>query len=113
MNSIATKQREQQRRKQKIISDAKQSGSIDRAARYVSAIYLLQSESTLLLSDLENLLDENGLMLGSMENDLEDLNKAFDKFFLKFCKLIDENQSKNYTNDLDEFNVEFKKYAGL
>ena len=113
MNTIATKQREQQRLKLEIISQAKQSGSLDMAARYFSAIYLLQSESTMLLSELEDLLADSGLMLGSMKSDIEQLNKAYDKFFGKFSKLIDESQSHNYLSDIDEFNEIIKKYAGL
>ncbi len=107
------KQKEAQNRNKKLKEEALKNGVIDKAARYLSAMYLLQSENTSLLADLENILDEGGYMIGSMKYDIEKLNKAFDKFFDKFCKFIPREMVNKFANDLNNFDEQFKKYCRL
>mgnify|MGYP000861904009 CR=1 FL=1 len=107
------KQKEAQKRKQDLKKKAAESGVLDEAAKFLSAMYLLQSECTSLLADLEAILEEGGYMVGSMKYDIEALNKAFDKFFGKFSKFIGKDKINQYTNDLDNFNNQFKRYTGL
>lgn len=107
------KQKEAQNRNKKLKEEALKNGVIDKAARYLSAMYLLQSENTSLLADLEVILEEGGYLIGSMRYDIEALNKAFDKFFGKFSKFIGKDKINSYTKDLDNFNEQFKRYAQL
>jgi len=106
-------QKEAQKRNRELKDKAEQNGTLDKAARYLSAMYLLQSECISLLADLEVILEEEGYLIGSMRYDIEMMNKAFDKFFGKFSKFIGKDKISSYTNDLDNFNEQFKKYARL
>lgn len=106
-------QKEAQKRNREIKEKAEQNGTLDKAARCLSAMYLLESECTSLLADLEITLEDGGYMIGSMKYDIEKLNKAFDKFFGKLSKFIGKDKISKFTNDLDTFDELFKQYAKL
>ena len=74
-------QKRNRERKAELIKKAQDSGVIDKAAKLLSAMYLLHSYSAVVFSDLEELLQENGLELGGIKWNGKKLNESFDKYW--------------------------------
>jgi len=111
-----TKQEQQKlnrERKQEKIKRAEEEGVIDKATRILSAIYLLHSQSAVMYDDLDELLERHGLKLGNIKGLGTKLNKAFDKYFEGFSKLVSREQTQNWADDLTKFDELFREFAGL
>ena len=106
-------QKRNRERKAELIKKAQDGGVIDKAAKLLSAMYLLHCHSAVVFSDLEELLQENDLELGGIKWKGKKLNESFDKYFSSVSKMIGKDQVQNWADDLENFGNMFNEFAGI
>lgn len=106
-------QKRNRERKAELIKKAQDNGVIDKAVKLLSAMYLLHCHSAVVFSDLEDLLQENGLELGGIKWNGKKLNESFDKYFSSVSKMIGKDQVQNWADDLENFGKMFNEFAGI
>ena len=100
--------------KKEILERAAKNGSIDRLNSLLSAAHLLRCEAANLVSEANDLMIENGLLLGELKKYSNDLDKVQDRYFNEFTQMITSKQSgKDLFADCDEFDKNFRKWAKL
>ena len=100
--------------KKEILERASKNGSIDRLNSLLSAAHLLRCEAANLVSEANDLMIENGLLLGELKKYSNDLDRIQDIYFNEFTSMIDtEKQKKDLFYDYEHFDKEFRKYAKL
>lgn len=98
----------------KLIERAKENGAIDRLNRLVSLAYLLQSVATNLHSEAEDLLRENGLLLGELKQDFNRLQAATDRYTRSFSAMVtDKDCAKAYWHDFEELDAKLRSWAKI
>lgn len=86
---------------------------LDRLSIILSAHYVLASEMGLLISEMYDELEENGLGFGRVLSDIKQVDKALDKYFKTFSKLIKTDQLDNLVHDVEAFDKLFRKWARI
>lgn len=113
MKTIKQQQRLQSLRKQELISQAVESGVVDKVNKLLSAIYLLNSHVAVLYGDAEDILKEQGLELGAIKYKGEKVGQALDSYFRTYSKEIGWEQTENWANDYEYFKDMFNRFAGI
>lgn len=102
------------RPKQKIVQEAIDNGTMDKANNLVSAAYLLASESFILMDEAADLLRENGLLMGEVKKLHGEFIKSAERFFNDFKEMVDTKSRRDaYFEDLDAFDKAFRKWSKL
>jgi len=100
--------------KKSTIERAKENGVIERMNVLLSAAYLLNSETSLIMARCETMLARNGLLLGRLKMLTNRLNGAFDQYCREFSSMILTNESKQgYIKDVTEFDDLFFMWNAL
>lgn len=100
--------------KEEIIERARGNGSIAKASMLLSAAYLLNSESSILVEEASDVLRRNGMRMGELKMFHERFIKSADMYFNCFASMIkDAKQGDAYFKDLDEFDKVFRKWAKI
>ena len=100
--------------KKKIIDRAIENGAMERVNMLLSAAHLLKCETANLIGETSDILIENGLMMGELKKLFNDLDKAQDRYFSEFTKMVDTpKRGKDLFSDCDEFDKMFREWAKL
>ena len=100
--------------KKSTIERAKDNGVIERMNILLSAAYLLNSETSLIMARCETMLARNGLLLGRLKMLTNRLNGAFDQYCREFSSMILTDESKQgYIKDVTEFDDLFFMWNAL
>lgn len=100
--------------KKSTIERAKENGVIERMNVLLSAAYLLNSETSLIMARCETMLARNGLLLGRLKMLTNRLNGAFDQYCREFSSMILTDESKQgYIKDVTEFDDLFFMWNAL
>lgn len=100
--------------KKSTIERAKDNGVIERMNILLSAAYLLNSETSLIMARCETMLARNGLLLGRIKMLTNRLNGAFDQYCKEFSSMILTDESKQgYIKDITEFDDLFFMWNAL
>jgi hypothetical protein len=100
--------------KKQLIDAAVANGSIDRMNMLLSAAHLLNCEANSLVEEANDLMAENGLLLGDLKNLHNNFVKSADLYFLEFSSLVETEKSKmDMFRDMDDFDAKFREWAKL
>ena len=100
--------------KKKVIEKAKEDGTLARVNQLLSAAHVLRCEAANLIGETADLLESRGLLMGELKKCHGDLDKVQDRYFNEFTQMITSKQSgKDLFSDLDEFDVNFRKWAKI
>ena len=100
------------RPKKHLIEQAQANGSMDRLNLLLSASHILLCEANSLIEEASDLMDAQGMMLGSIKKKHSDLIRVADAYFKEFASLITTEQSKmDMFGDMDDFDNKFRTWA--
>lgn len=100
--------------KKAIIDKAKENGVLERVSMLLSAAYLLNSESSMLVEEASDVLSRNGMRMGEIKMFHQRFTKSADMYFNCFATMIKAAGQENaYFKDFDEFDKVFRKWAKL
>lgn len=92
---------------------AQQTGALDRVVKLMSANYLLVSHSAVLVDEIEEILDSHKLTTMKLKSASKKLLDASNDYFKAYSKLISQDQTVNWANDLVAFGELFSEFSGI
>lgn len=92
---------------------AQQTGALDRVVKLMSANYLLVSHSAILVDEIEEILESHNLTPMKLKSASKKLMEASSDYFKEYSKLISQDQTVNWANDLVEFGEIFSEFTGI
>lgn len=100
--------------KKTLIQRAVRNGAIDKVNRLLSAAHLLNCEANSLVEESNDILRENGLLVGELKKYHTDFVKCADRYFSEFAGLVTEDNKKmDMFTDMDEFDKWFRKWSKI
>lgn len=100
--------------KQALIALAKANGSIDRMNQLFSAIQILNAQANSFMSEVADLLKQNGLCVGRLKQLHNNFVRASDNYFSEFSSCVfDEERKMDMFNDMDSFAEVFYRWSRL
>lgn len=100
------------RPKKHLIEQAQANGSVDRLNLLLSASHILLCEANNFIEEASDLMDTQGMMLGSIKKKHGDLIRVADAYFREFASLVTTEQSKmDMFGDMDDFDNKFRRWA--
>ena len=97
--------------KKDLIERAQKNGAMTHLTVLLSAAYLLFSEANNLMSESEDLLMENGLLLGDLKPIYKKYIASATCYFDTFSKMFDHDQVNGYFQDLEQFDKFFREWG--
>lgn len=100
--------------KKTLIQRAVRNGAIDKVNKLLSAAHLLNCEANSLVEEANDILHENGLLVGELKKYHTDFVKCADRYFSEFSGLVTEDNKKmEMFTDMEEFDAMFRKWAKI
>ncbi len=97
-----------------LVEIAEKNGSIEQMNRLLSAAHLLACLSNSYVEEANELLELNGLCVGSIKNEHKKFIRAADNYFGEFTKVILTEKSKmDMFSDMEEFEKFFRDWAKI
>ena len=91
----------------------RQAGGEARLNQLISAVYILTSESQVLMDEAADLLQDFGMKIGEIKRAHNLFQKHADAFAHIVASMILPEQSKNFWTDYEEFDKMFRDWAVL
>lgn len=102
------------RPKKSQIDKIKANGDLDRVVTRLSAAYFLVNVAVSLYLDSQDILKENGLVLGETKLKANRLQKSFDAYIDDFGAMVNiSKQNMNFAKDYDELTPKILKVLGF
>lgn len=100
--------------KKEIIRRAIENGAMEKVNRLLSAAHLLNCEANGLIEEANDILRENGLLVGELKKHHTDFVRCADRYFTEFATLVDgEKQKMEMFTDMEEFDKWFRKWTKI
>lgn len=99
--------------KQALIQRAVKNGAIEKTNRLLSAAHILNCEANGLIEEANDILRENGLLVGELKKYHTDFVKCADRYFTEFSTMVEAEKKMDMFTDMEEFDKWFRQWTKI